>query len=322
MGKFFEALKKSDEGNVAPKPVEIAATEMDDGKAASAITDNSSSGDVQPVLETPSTLDVDPDVPSVEITPHRVKSYMTRPTRTQHALHKNLVAHHNPQTFEAEQFRMLRTNIMFPAEGKTAPRTILVTSALPGEGKSFVSSNLALTIAQNIDKHVLLIDCDMRRPTVHKIFGYENVPGLSNYLSGEQALSDLLIKTGNNHLSILPGGPIPPNPAELLSSNRMLALLREVRARYDDRYVIIDSPPPHLTAESKALAKFVDGIILVLKLGQTDRNLVSELVDKFQKEKIIGVVANWLNRRSTVFYGSGKYTKNSYYSSGKQGEPM
>ena len=93
-------------------------------------------------------------------------------------LDKNLVAHHNPQSFEAEQFRMLRTNIMFPAEGKASPRTILVTSALPGEGKSFVSSNLALTIAQNIDKHVLLIDCDMRRPTVHKLFGYENAPGL------------------------------------------------------------------------------------------------------------------------------------------------
>ena len=251
----------------------------------------------------------------MEIAPPSAKPHVARPTYTQHALDKNLVAHHSPQSFEAEQFRMLRTNIMFPAEGKASPRTILVTSALPGEGKSFVSSNLALTIAQNIDKHVLLIDCDMRRPTVHKLFGYENVPGLSNYLVGEQALSDLLIKTGNNHLSILPGGPVPPNPAELLSSNRMLALLREVRARYDDRYIIIDSPPPHLTAESKALAQFVDGIILVLKLGQTDRDLVSELVGKFQKEKILGVVANWLNRRSTVFYGSGKYTKYSYYSS-------
>jgi len=320
VGKFFEALKKSDEGNVTPEPVVIADTEMDDGKAESAITDNSSSRAVQPVLETPSALDVDPDVSSVEITPPRAKPYVTRPTYNQHALHKNLVAHHNPQSFEAEQFRMLRTNIMFPHEGKASPRTILVTSALPGEGKSFVSSNLALTIAQNIDQHVLLIDCDMRRPTIHKLFGYENVPGLSNYLTGEQALSDLLIKTGNNHLSILPGGPIPPNPAELLSSNRMIAMLREVRARYADRYIIIDSPPPHLTAESKALAQFVDGIILVLKLGQTDRDLVSELVGKFQKEKILGVVANWLNRRSTVFYGSGKYTKYGYYSSGKKSE--
>jgi exopolysaccharide/PEP-CTERM locus tyrosine autokinase len=251
----------------------------------------------------------------MEISTPTPDPHVARSVYTHHALDKNLVAHHNPQSFEAEQFRMLRTNIMFPAEGKASPRTILVTSALPGEGKSFVSSNLALTIAQNIDKHVLLIDCDMRRPTVHKLFGYENVPGLSNYLVGERALPDLLIKTGNNHLSILPGGPVPPNPAELLSSNRMLALLREVRARYDDRYIIIDSPPPHLTAESKALAQFVDGIILVLKLGQTDRNLVSELVGKFQKEKILGVVANWLNRRSTVFYGSGKYTKYSYYSS-------
>lgn len=315
MGKFFEALKKSDAGSITPKPTVIADSKMDDGEAVSEITDNGSSHAVQPVLETPPTFDGDPDIPTVGIAPTSAKPHVTRPTYTHHALDKNLVAHHNPQSFEAEQFRMLRTNIMFPAEGKPSPRTILVTSALPGEGKSFVSSNLALTIAQNIDKHVLLIDCDMRRPTAHKLFGYENVPGLSNYLTGEQALQDLLIKTGNNHLSILPGGPVPPNPAELLSSNRMLALMREVRARYDDRYIIIDSPPPHLTAESKALAQFVDGIILVLKLGQTDRELVSELVGKFQKEKILGVVANWLNRRSTVFYGSGKYTKYSYYSS-------
>jgi len=214
---------------------------------------------------------------------------------------------------------MLRTNIMFPSEGKPSSRTILVISALPGDGKSFVSSNMALTIAQNIDKHVLLIDCDMRRPTVHKLFGYENVPGLSNYLIGEQALPDLLIKTGNNHLTILPGGPVPHNPAELLSSNRMLALLREVRARYDDRYIIIDSPPPHLTSESKALGQFVDGIILVVKLGQTDRVLVSELVDKFQKEKILGVVANSIDRKSQSFYGSGRYNKNNYYNSDKKG---
>ena len=162
-------------------------------------------------------LDAGPGAAPMKISTPKPEPHVVRPVYTHHALDKNLVAHHSPQSFEAEQFRMLRTNIMFPAEGKSSPRTILVTSALPGEGKSFVSSNLALTIAQNIDKHVLLIDCDMRRPTVHKLFGYENVPGLSNYLVGERALSDLLIKTGNNHLSILPGGPVPPNPAELLS---------------------------------------------------------------------------------------------------------
>jgi capsular exopolysaccharide synthesis family protein len=209
---------------------------------------------------------------------------------------------------------MLRTNILFPSNGKPSPRTILVTSVLPGEGKSFVSSNLAVTISQNIDKHVLLVDCDMRHPTLHRIFGYEKVPGLSNYLMGEFALPDLLIRTGNNHLSLLPGGPEPSNPAELLSSNRMLAMLREVRSRYDDRYIVIDSPPPHLTAESKALAQFVDAILIVVKFGQTSRELVSQLVEKLPKEKILGIVANWLDRRTTASYGSGKYTPYSYYS--------
>ena len=243
----------------------------------------------------------------------------TRPValRPPHRFDKNLIAYHSPQSFEAEQFRMLRTNILFPSGGKPSPRTILVTSALPGEGKSFVASNLALTIAQNIDKHVLLIDCDMRRPTVHKIFGYENLPGLSNYLMGDATLPELLIRTGNNHLSILPGGPAPSNPAELLSSNRMLALLREVRSRYDDRYIIIDSPPPHLTAESKALAQFVDGILLVVKFGRTNRDLIAELVDKFQKDKILGVVANWMDKGATYLYGKGKYSQYNYYGSEK-----
>ena len=315
MGKFFEALQKSDEGKAASKPSLIDNSTFDDVEAISdqsdeitlldrEVPDKSIKSDVQIIAPTEEARRPEPEIT------------ISAPS-AQHPFDKNLIAYHSPQSFEAEQFRMLRTNILFPSGGKPSPRTTLVTSALPGEGKSFVASNLALTIAQNIDKHVLLIDCDMRRPTIHKIFGYENLPGLSNYLLGDATLPELLIRTGNNHLSILPGGPAPSNPAELLSSNRMLALLREVRSRYDDRYIVIDSPPPHLTAESKALAQFVDGIILVVKFGHTNRDLIAELVEKFQKDKILGVVANWMDKGSTYLYGKGKYSQYNYYGSEK-----
>jgi len=315
VGKFFEALKKSDEGKATPKPSLVDDTRFTDDEAAFDTADAIAPADMAPPEQS-----IEPDV---QVIAAKEKAGQPEPgdaitiPPVQHAFDKNLIAYHSPQSFEAEQFRMLRTNILFPSDGKASPRTILVTSALPGEGKSFVASNLAFTIAQNIDKHVLLMDCDMRRPTIHKIFGYENLPGLSTYLVGEATLPELLVRTGNNHLSILPGGPAPSNPAELLSSNRMLSLLREVRSRYDDRYIIIDSPPPHLTAESKALAQFVDGIIVVVKFGRTSRDLITELVDKFQKDKILGVVANWMDKGSTYLYGKGKYSQYNYYGSEK-----
>ena len=319
MGKFFEALEKYDVGKVkADSAVRQERRISEDDLLLDDIEEVASPPADKPVSDEPIKLKTT-SKQADEGAPPTTEREVTSPgyTRPTHAFDKNLVAYHSPQSFEAEQFRMLRTNILFPSDGKRPPRTILVTSALPGEGKSFVSSNLAFTISQNIDKHVLLMDCDMRRPTIHRIFGYENVPGLSNYLLGEETLPNLLIKAGSKNLSILPGGPPPSNPAELLSSNRMLALLKEVRSRYDDRYIIIDSPPPHLTAESKALAQFVDGIILVVKFNHTSREHVADLVDKFKKEKILGVVANWMDKGSTNLYGSGKYAQYSYYDSPK-----
>ncbi|MBW2589634.1 MAG: CpsD/CapB family tyrosine-protein kinase, partial [Deltaproteobacteria bacterium] len=160
---------------------------------------------------------------------------------------KNIVSFLEPQSFEAEQFKHLKTNILFPVSGNP-PRSIMVTSAVPGEGKSFVASNLAVSIAQNIDQHVLLMDCDMRKASVHSNFGFDEVEGLSGYLSKETSLSSLLLKTDINKLTILPGGKPPNNPAELMSSNKMSELLKEVTSRYNDRYIIIDSPPPHITS--------------------------------------------------------------------------
>jgi len=185
----------------------------------------------------------------------------------------------------------------------------MVTSPVPGEGKSFVAANLAISVALNINRHVLLMDCDLRRPTIHTRFGFENVPGLSDYLSSQMLLSDLLLRTPVDKLSILPGGEPPDNPSELLSSERMSELLKEATERYQDRLIILDSPPPALTAETSVLARWVDGIVIVIKHGKTPREGVSDVIDKVGKDKIIGAVINnfevYSSRYSKKYYGSG-----------------
>ncbi len=228
---------------------------------------------------------------------------------------KNLVALLNPKSFEAEQFKILRTNLLFPGSGNS-PRSIMVTSTIPGEGKTFVASNLAITIAQNINEHALLMDCDIRRPCIHGRFGFDQVPGLSEYLLNGTSLSELLLKTQLEKLTILPGGNPPHNPSELLSSKKMSELLEEVTARYSNRYIIVDSSPPQLTAETRAIARQVDGILIVVKCGSTPREMVANLVEMMGKEKILGIVLNKFDVRSSSYYVYRKYNKYvKYYDS-------
>ena len=146
----------------------------------------------------------------------------------------------------------------------------------------------------------------MRLPTIHKLFGLKDgASGLSSYLSNEASLESLLIKTQIEKLTLLPGGRPPHNPSELLSSERMAHLLEELKSRYHDRFVVIDTPPPQLTAEAGALAKLADGILIVVKYGFTSRELVKELIELFGKEKVLGVVFNQFDRSKTVGYGYG-----------------
>ncbi len=239
---------------------------------------------------------------------------------------RNFVTFLKPHSFEAEQFRMLRTNLLFPISGRS-PRTIMVTSAIPGEGKSFIAANLAISIAQIISEYVLLIDCDLRTPCLHTRFGFGddvpglseylshgshfeavnrkkfgNIPELSEYLSDGVFLSSLFLKTKIHKLTMLPAGKPPYNPSELLSSKQMADLLKKEKSRYSNRYIIIDSPPPKLMTETSVIARQVDGILLVVKYGSTPRKLVADLVDMLGKEKIVGIILNG-------FDGYGKYDK-------------
>jgi exopolysaccharide/PEP-CTERM locus tyrosine autokinase len=288
VGKIFDALEKSKEkatnSVVIKNPSKLA---VDKKKSSKMFADNSSG--IQHL-----------SIPKSEICYDSSK------------IDKNLITLLDPQSFEAEQFRMLRTNLLFPVSGKP-PRSIMVTSAVPSEGKSFVAANLAISIAQSIQEHVLLIDCDIRLPSIHKQFGFGNVPGLSECLSNGTPLSSIILKTKVDKLSIVPGGKSPHNPSELLSSQQMSELLRETRDRYSDRYIVIDSPPPKLTAETNAISRQVDGIVLVVQYGSTPRQMVSDLIEKMGREKLFGIILNKLDIRFSSYYGMGKYSKYDKY---------
>ncbi len=214
----------------------------------------------------------------------------------------------------AESFRNLRTRILHPTD-REIPRTLLVTSATPGEGKSFVCANLGVSLAQGMDNYSLLVDCDLRKPSLHGFFGLGNERGLVNHLRDGEDVGPLFVNCGIRKLSLLPAGPPPVNPAELLGARRMTRLVREVADRYDDRLIIFDSPPVQAASETLVLAKQVDGIVLVVRWGGSRREHVQDLLDMVGREKIVAVVFNAY--RATLFdtklFGTYEYQKDYYY---------
>jgi len=209
----------------------------------------------------------------------------------QRDLGDKLVTLSAPDSADAECFRVLRGQILFQRE-KPVPRFIQVTSALPGEGKTYVAANLAVMLALSIDEHVVAIDTDLRRPRLHHLFGYRSVRGLHDYLLGNARLEDLIVKSGLDKLSLLPAGKIARNATELLSSNMMATFLDEVKEKFKDQFVIIDSPPCQIASETKSLANLVDGTIFVVMARKTPRKEIEKAIDNLGKEKILGVVFN------------------------------
>ncbi len=208
-----------------------------------------------------------------------------------HEISSKLVTLSAPDSLDAENFKVLRTQLLFPKNGQR-PRTIMVTSALPGEGKTFVSANLGVSIAMGVHEHVLLVDCDFRRPALHRMFGYAQSLGLHEYLTGAKRLEELLIRTQVEKLSLLPAGSTPRNPSELLSSKLMQAFLAEVKDRYSDRFIIIDAPPTNVMADTSALANYVDGILFVVMAHKAPRQMVHKSLETIGKKKVIGVFFN------------------------------
>jgi len=213
----------------------------------------------------------------------------------------SLVMLSSPDSADAETFKVLRGQILFPKDRKV-PRSMIVTSTFPAEGKTYVSANLAATLALSIDEYVLAIDADLRRPRLHRMFGYSKVQGLHEYLVGNHNFEELILKSGINKLSILPAGRPPRNPTELLSSNMMMKFLEEVKERYPDRYIIIDSPPSSVTAESKFIARHVDGIIYVVMANKTPRKDIEKAIDNLGRDKVLGIVFNGYEQVRKSYY--------------------
>ena len=192
----------------------------------------------------------------------------------------------------AEQYRKLRARILKSTKTGEFLNTIMVASAGEGEGKTVTAINLAVTIANEIDLTVLLVDTDLRNPSVHKYLGLRSGPGLSEYLKGEVAIPDAMVKTGIGKLMVLPAGSVPENPSELLSSARMRSLVGELKNRYQDRYIILDSPPLLSVADSIPLAGYVDGVLMVVRAASTKSRAASRALSLIKGSHILGVVFN------------------------------
>ena len=226
----------------------------------------------------------------------------------QHNFDPKLLVCSAPGSIEAENFKILKGQILFTKDG-TKPRTIMVTSALPNEGKTFTASNLAVTLAQGINEHALLVDCDFRRPSLHKMLGYANNEGLREYLTGERELPDLLIRTRIDKLSLLTAGSETPNPSELLSSSMMEEVFDELKTHYKDRYIIIDTAPSHVVSEVNILANYVDAVIFVIMAGKTPREITKECIENIGKDKVLGIVFNGYDKTGKTY---DKYYKRYY----------
>jgi protein-tyrosine kinase len=202
-----------------------------------------------------------------------------------------LVCLREPASPAAESFRILRSKLLFAAS-EVCPRAILVTSAEPQDGKSLVAANLAVSIAQELASHVLLVDCDLRRPTLHKIFGLEAKQGLRDYLQSSASIGSFILKTQLEKLRLLPAGRPLESPSELLASPRMRLLVDEIKGQHEESFLILDTPPANVFADAAPLFPISDGVILVARHGKTSRESIKEVIAGVGAEKILGVVFN------------------------------
>jgi protein-tyrosine kinase len=214
-----------------------------------------------------------------------------------------------PHSFGAEAFRKLKTQIFL--HPGNSPRTILVTSAAPQEGKTLVAVNLAVAISKEIHSNVILVDGDLRRPGIH-LEKSRSGKGLSNYLSDGIPLSEILVKSDIEKLQVIQAGPATRKSSELIRSRKMGELLQSLREFGDNTYIVIDSPPIIATADPTLLSRMVDGVILVVRAGYTSRESVQSALKSIDRQKIIGVVFNQIDIKPSAYF-SEYYRYYQYY---------
>jgi len=200
-----------------------------------------------------------------------------------------LVAGLSPKSLAAEQYRQLRTRLAH-AEGAQNLRTVLVTSPQKGEGKSITSANLALTMAQEMHRRVVIVEADLRKPSLRHLFGLPAGLGLAEYLSGAAELNEVMRFLPDHNLTVIDAGGSPANPAELLGSTAMRRLLDQLRSRFDR--VILDTPPVLPLADVAVLAPLVDGALMVVRAGVTPKPAIENALRAFDSSRLLGIVLN------------------------------
>lgn len=219
------------------------------------------------------------------------------------------IAQTNPKSPITEAYRTIRTNLQF-ASAVDDVQVILTTSTLPSEGKTSTISNTGIVTAE-AGRSVLLIDADLRKPQVHQRFQVSNLQGLSTVLIREAEFEDCVMESGTDGLFLLPSGPIPPNPSEILSSKRFAELIERAKQTYD--LILVDSPPVLSVSDALVLTRIADGVLFVLDAQSTNRKLAQKAVASLQQvnARILGVVLNRIKNEP----GNSQYYYN-YYNTG------
>ena len=203
---------------------------------------------------------------------------------------KAIISYNDPKSVISEQYRAIRTNIEYSNVDQNT-KTILVTSSDKNEGKTTTVSNLAVSFA-NLNKKVLLIDCDLRNASIHKMFRLNNIYGLTDILAKDRAVDKCIQETELENLYVLTAGATPPNPAEILSSEKMKNLIEDLKNIYD--YIFIDTPPIGLVTDAGALSSFIDGVVLVVKSESVEKKYLEETKKKLDAvdARILGAILN------------------------------
>lgn len=208
-----------------------------------------------------------------------------------------------PKSIDAEAYRSLRSNIEYSSFDDEY-RVIVVTSSVPGEGKSTTAGNLAIALAQS-GNSVLLVDCDMRKPSIHKKFKISNAAGTAELLLRKKCFEEVANKH-NENLTIITAGKIPPNPSEMLASRAMTAFIKEMKNEF--KYIILDTPPLQAVTDAQVLSTKADGVLLIVRAGSAKREMVFNSVDLIKKVqgKVIGTVLNGVENKKSNYYYYGE----------------
>ncbi len=244
---------------------------------------------------------------------HIYKKVETAEVELREVNNAHIVTISQPDSHVAEEYRRLKSMVLRETKADFL-NTIMVTSSVDSEGKTLTAINLAVSLAQEIDHSILLVDADLRKPMIHEYLGIKYKYGLSDYLTGDIDVSEVLIKTGIGKLAILPAGRRVENPVELISSKKMKSLIKELKQRYMDRYIIIDTPPILSFSEGISIGSYVDGIIFVVQEGRAQKKTIENSLNLIKGLNILGVVFN--NTLSANLEGHYSY----YYNYQKKGK--